>query len=127
MSSMDNTFPDCEKLYRAVFPESYKEMFWKKSGKVSSAAFTDRAGLSVDRGNFRDDKIVIEDMRKFFQGCIISFTVGQCREADIVVKYKPTKRDRYHSEIHGSEDMPLLSKSQRKKLAEVAEMEYYEK
>ena len=124
---MDNTFSDSEKLYRAVFPESYMEMFWKRSGKGSSAAFSDKAGLSVDRGDFRDDKIVIEDMHRFFQGCIISFTVEQCREAKIVVKYKPSKRDKYHSEIHGSEDVPLLSKLQRKKLAEVVKMEYYEK
>lgn len=35
---MDNTFPNCEKLYRAVFPESYMQMFWRKDGTVSSAA-----------------------------------------------------------------------------------------
>lgn len=79
---MNNTFSDCEKLYRAVFPASYIQMFWKKDGTISSAAFSDREGLSVERGNFRDDKNVIEEMRKFFKGCIISLTVGQCKTVD---------------------------------------------
>ena len=89
---MDNTFPNCEKLYRAVFPESYMQMFWRKDGTVSSAAFTDKQGLSVERGDFREDENVIEEMRKFFHGCIISLTVEQCRDVDAVIKYKPSKR-----------------------------------
>lgn len=124
---MDNTFSNSEKLYRAVFPESYKQMFWKKDGTVSSAAFVDEEGLSVERGNFREDESVIEDMHKFFRGCIISLSVEQCREVDAIVKYKPSNRSQYHSEIHGSETVPLLSKSQRKKLATGAKIEYYEK
>ena len=72
---MDNTFPNCEKLYRAVFPESYMQMFWRKDGTVSSAAFTDKQGLSVERGDFREDENVIEEMRKFFHGC--GFLYGQ--------------------------------------------------
>lgn len=64
---MNNTFSDCEKLYRAVFPTSYIQMFWKKDGTISSAAFSDREGLSVERGNFRDDKDVIEEMQKFLK------------------------------------------------------------
>ena len=34
----DNIFFDCEKLYRAVFPQSRVQMFWKKDGTISSAA-----------------------------------------------------------------------------------------
>ena len=49
---------------------------------------------------------------------------GKCHKFG---KYKPTKRSKYHSEIHGSEENPLLSKSQRKKLATDAKIEYYEK
>lgn len=124
---MNNTFSDCEKLYRAVFPESYIQMFWRKDGTVSSAAFVDKEGLSVERGNFREDQRVIEEMQKFFKGCIISLTVEQCRKVDAIVKYKPTRRSKYHSEIHGSATVPLLSKSQRKKLADGAKIEYYEK
>ena len=42
------------------------QMFWRKDGTVSSAAFTDKQGLSVERGDFREDENVIEEMRKFF-------------------------------------------------------------
>lgn len=45
---MNNIFSDYEKLYRAVSPESYIQMFWRKDGTVSSATFTDREGLSVE-------------------------------------------------------------------------------
>lgn len=123
---MDSTFVDSEKLYRAVFPESYAKMFWKKDGSVSSAAFLDAEGLSVERGDSRSDAAVIEDMQKFFKGCIVSVTVEQCRSVDAALKYKPTKRSRYHTEIHGSETIALLSSSQRKRLASAAKIEYYE-
>lgn len=124
---MDNTFPDSEKLYRAVFPESYAKMYWRRDGSVSSAAFKDEEGLSVERGDFRSDETVIEDMKSFFRGCIVSITVGQCKNVEAVVKYKPTKRSIYHTEIHGSEEVALLNPGQRKKLASAAKMEYYEK
>ena len=123
---MDNTFTNPEKLYRAVFPESYKSMYWRRDGKVSSAAFFDPDGLSVERGDFRKDEDVVKEMKKFFKGCIVSVTVEQCNNVDAVVRYKPSTRSKYHSEIHGSEDNPVLSGSQRKKLANVANMEYYE-
>ena len=66
-------------------------------------------------------------MQKFFRGCIVSLTVEMCKNVNAVIKYKPTKRSIYHSEIHGNEDKPLLSSGQRKKLASVAKIEYYEK
>lgn len=126
MISMDYTFNDSEKLYRAVYPASYAAMFWTRDGRVSSAAFKDKAGLSVERGNFRSDESVIEEMQKFFRGCILSLTVEQCRNVDAVIKYKPTLRSEYHSEIHGSEENALLDPGQRKKLASSAKIEYYE-
>ena len=51
---MDNTFELNEKLYRAVYPPDVAEMFWRKDGTISSAAFADPRGLSVNRGNNRD-------------------------------------------------------------------------
>ena len=52
---MDNIFPKNEKLYRAVYPPEAAELFWKADGSISSAAFADPKGLSVDRGDFRVD------------------------------------------------------------------------
>ena len=123
---MDNVFLPSEKLYRAVYPPSNKQMFWKKDGSVSSAAFHDPDGLSVERGDYRSDESVIADMKKFFTGCIISVTAGQCKAVEATIKHKPTGRSAYHSEIHGNPKKALLSPSQRKQLAKGAKIEYYE-
>ena len=114
---MDKTFPSNEKLYRAVYPPEVMEMFWKRNGSLSSAAFADAKGLSVDRGDFRPDTEVVESMHRRFNGHIISFYVKNCIQIGAVVKYCPSKANPYHSEIHGSESTPLLSKSQRHFLA----------
>ena len=124
---MDNIFTDSEKLYRTVFPESYRKMYWRKDGTILSAAFMDSEGLSVERGDFRRDEDVIREMQEFFRGCIVSLTVEQCKNVDAVIRYMPTKRSKYYSEIHGNDEKKLLNPSQRKKLASVAKMEYYEK
>lgn len=121
---MDNEFTVDEKLYRAVYPPSYREMYWKKDGTLSSAAFKDQRGLSVERGHFRKDDDVIKEMQKFFTGCIVSFTVQNCEDVDAVVKYMPTARSKYHSEVHGSKEKILLSPSQCRRLAQVAKIEY---
>ena len=124
--SMNKDFPENEKLYRAVFPETQRPLFWKKNGKVSSAAFKDKNGLSVERGNFRSDENVIQDMKTYFSGSIISVTVEQCAEVNAVVKYLPSSRSKYHSEIHSSNEKILLTDRQAKHLANSAIIEYKE-
>lgn len=121
---MNDSFPEEEKLYRAVFPPSQLSMFWKKDGSLSSAIFADRNGLSVERGDDRNADIVINEMKKFFIGRIISVTVKNCNETNAVIKYLPTKRSKYHSEIHGSQTSKLLDKRQRRYLAQKAQIEY---
>ena len=71
------------------------------------------------------DNSFVEQMREFFKGCIISVTAGQCKEVSALVKYMPTNRSKYHSEIHGSDTQTVLSPAQRKRLATMAKMEYY--
>lgn len=93
---------------------------------MSSAAFKDKNGLSVERGNFRSDKDIIQDMKAYFSGSIISVTVEQCREVNAVVKYLPSSRSKYHSEIHSSNEKILLTDRQAKYLANVAIIEYKE-
>ena len=114
---MNNHFSENEKLYRAVYPPSMNNLFWKDEKHVSSAVFLDKKGLSVERGNFRSDKTVEKDMRKNFIGRIIVITVGLCQQINAKVLYKPTKRSIYHSEIHGSEKRILLSPMQRRFLS----------
>lgn len=126
MIFMDNTFEDNEKLYRAVYPPSHPGLFWKKDGTISSSAFADPKGLSVERGNYRKSEDVVKSMKKKFSGCIISLTVHNCREVEAILKYLPSRDNVYHSEIHGSESSILLSKSQRCHMARLANKEYME-
>ena len=117
---MADDFAENEKLYRAVYPLEVSDMFWKKDGTVSSAAFADPKGVSVDRGDGRDDVTVVKDMKKRFVGSIVRLYVKNCVEIGAKVKYVPSKNNPYHSEIHGSEKTVLLSKSQRRHLAKKA-------
>jgi hypothetical protein len=117
---MDNTFRIDEKLYRAIYPPEVVDMFWRKDGTISSAAFADPKGLSVDRGDYREDEVVVEDLKRRFVGRIISLYVKNCYDIGAVVRYLPSKNNMYHSEIHGSETVVLLSKPQRLYLARKA-------
>ena len=114
---MDSTFPDDELLYRAVYPPELNNMFWKDNGHVSSAAFLDKKGLSVERGNFRPNETVFSDMKKFFTGRIVSFSVKLCRDVEAFIVYKPTRRSVFHTEVHGSKKQTVLSPSQRRYLS----------
>ena len=114
---MTEQFDIYERLYRAVYPPEIMPLFWKENGEISSAAFKDKRGLSVERAGVRNEDEVIKDMQLFFSGTIISVLVGDCIECDAVLKYLPTRRSVYHSEIHGGEDRILLSQSQCKFLA----------
>ena len=123
---MDSKFEGAERLYRAVYPPSHPGMFWKKNGRISASAFADPKGLSVERGYYRAADEVVAKMKKSFSGCIVSVSVQDCTDTDAVVKYLPSASNAYHSEIHGSDKVALLNKSQRYHLAEVANEEYME-
>jgi hypothetical protein len=117
---MTEQFEIYEKLYRAVYPPDIMPMFWKENWEVSSAVFKDKNGLSVERAGCRNESEVISDIRSRFLGAIIWILVGDCMTCNAVVKYLPSKRSIYHSEIHGSEDIKLLSQSQCKYLAKAS-------
>lgn len=114
---MNKSFPENEQLYRAVYPPEINDMFWKDNEHVSSAAFLDKKGLSVERGNFRVDVEVLNDMKKSFIGRIVSITVRLCLDINAKVIYKPTRRSQYHSEIHGSDKYIVLTPMQRRYLS----------
>lgn len=112
MNSMNEKFRDDEKLYRAVF---LKDLYQKENGRISSAVFLDKKGqgLSVDRDGGRAEIEVIIDMKKRLHGNIISVKVMDCRNVKALVLYKPSRDNKFHSEIHGSLESPLLSPEQR--------------
>lgn len=114
---MNNTFPEKELLYRAVYPPEMNHILWKDNQHVSSAVFLDKKGLSVERGNFRSDEEVLKNMKKSFVGRFISITVELCLKINAKVIYKPTKRSIYHSEIHGDKNHIVLSPAQRRFLS----------
>ena len=117
---MTELFEAGEKLYRAVYPPNIMPLFWKENGELSSAVFKDKNGLSVERSGTRTEEIIISNMRLFFYGTIISVFVGDCILCGAFLKYLPTRRSRYHTEIHGSEEKIPLSQSQCKFLAKRA-------
>ncbi len=119
---MDDVFESDELLYRAVFPPEHAAMFWRRDGSVSSAAFADAKGLSVERGYHRDTGTVISSMLMRFTGIIVAVTAGDCIDVNAVLRYLPSNNNPYHSEIHGSATVPLLSKSQRLFLARRAKI-----
>ena len=109
-----------EKLLRAV---RMKPNLWK-DGRLSSAAFKDKRGVSVDRVGGRAESDAIEDIRKNLEGAIVAVTVEFCQnQAHACLKYKPTLNP-YHSEIHGSETSVPLSPAQAHQLAQAAQIIY---
>lgn len=116
---MDQNFPDEEKLYRAVQPA---HLLTKGNGKVSSAAFKDKRGMSVLRGDNRDDAAVDAELHNNLgdDKSTAVFRVCHCREVKAVPVYKPSRMSVYHSEVHGSVTELVLSPIQRKHLAEAS-------
>jgi hypothetical protein len=121
---MNAEFCDNELLFRAVWPPDVNDMYWKDNGKLSSAAFMDKNGVSVTRDGGRPLEKVVEYMKTTFSGYIVSLKVFQCYEVDSYVKYLPEPDNDYHSEIHGSKDKVILSKGQARRLAAFAKIEY---
>ena len=117
---MDNSFNDDEKLYRAVYDRNKKPSFWKRDGSLSSAALLTDDGLSVERGDYREDNTVLYDMAGRLKGLGVAFYVGDCRNTDAVVLYKPTRSSKYHSEVHESSNNEILSPEQRLYIASCA-------
>ena len=109
---MNDTFLPEEKLYRAIYPPEVAAMYWKRDGSLSHVAFADPRGLSVDRGDYRNDITVKNEMEIRLTGIIVKFYVRSCNEIGAYLRYLPSKNNRYHSEVHGSEDTVLLSRHQ---------------
>lgn len=119
---MDNIqFENDEKLYRAILP---LEPFVKKDGSISSAAFKDRNGLSVDRQMHRFNHEAVEFIKNMKSGSIVSITVGICRNENILCVYCPVEDNKYHSELHKDENKKALTSAQAKHLSQLCVIEY---
>ena len=110
-------FKHDEKLFRAVYPPEIADLFWRADGTVSSAAFADPKGLSVDRQGRRSAEEAVAYLQSRFQGRVLYVRVRNCMQAGAVVRHVPSHKNPWHSEIHGSDTSLLLSRSQRRYLS----------
>lgn len=114
---MDASFDEKEALLRAVWPPDRRPDFWV-NGRLSSAAFKDKRGLSVDRTADRTPEDTAAFMRaRGFQGPIVSLPVPLCRAAQACLVYRPSAENIYHSEVHGSGTEVMLDDVQALLLA----------
>ncbi len=123
---MNKTINDTEFLYRGIIEEWYD----KENNRISSAAFKDKKGVSVDRdGTNRKEKECIKTIlskerrpprKSFYMVC--KLLTKQVREKEAFVKYCPSKNNIYHSEIHNSENKIPLSSSKARVLSKIAQI-----
>lgn len=96
---------DREFLFRGVVKNNWDFV----NNRITSAAFKDNFGASVDRDGGRTDQHCIDKLlstKDFFAICKVTAQV--VRVNDAIVKYLPITGNIYHSEIHDSNEVPLL-------------------
>lgn len=112
---MDETFASDELLYRGL------PLIWlEDDDSVSSAAFKDSNGISVDRDGGRIEqecvKRMVDNLPKIAGvGKLACEEVEECGAFPV---YLPERNNVYHSEIHDSaEQVRIKSNSKARKLA----------
>lgn len=80
---MSNQANNAEHVYRAIHP--YRN-FIKADGSISSAAFKDPKGLSVEQGLGRTDKDIVAHIRQTkLQGKVAKIPIEVCNNANIKI------------------------------------------
>ena len=108
-----------ETLYRVV-KKSYPDAFIE--GQASPALFMDKRGLSVDRDGNRDEDYIIDKFKHRFKsdyGGAVSITAFDCRQAGTHPIPNPTNSNKYHAEIHESDNIVEISLLKAFKLAQL--------
>lgn len=125
-------FKDDERFFRRIPNQpTYIKINENGEKNISSAAFKDSAGCSVDRQAGRDTEVIQNNL--YIRFC--QTPAGICAVADVlfsdccgvnaVVKEKPTEDNPFHCEIHRSTTQIQLSSSQAKKLAKNANVKFF--
>lgn len=120
----DSIFLDRNILLRAIYPPSKKPDFWV-NGRLSSAAFKDKRGLSVTCTNGKNKEESIVFMKDNFQGRIFSVTLFDCKKVNAYLVFEPSYNNPYHSEIHSSKRVVELNDEQALLLARSAKLENF--
>lgn len=94
-----------EILYRNIKKDS---MNWDyEFDRPSFAAFINDSGLSVDILSDRNEEDLINSFKNRFyrdkEKVVAKITVEECLDICLYPVYKPSKKNKYHAEIHNSE------------------------
>jgi len=121
----EEVFQNGETLLRGVLD---REDFWNyDENRPSSAVFKDSKGISVNRtGKFKEYyNESLENLKntlgKKIQA-IAEISVEYCKNLNLFLKYSPTNENIFHSEIHRTENIALLTRSEATKLAEACKV-----
>jgi hypothetical protein len=123
--NFSNEFKNGETLLRGIH---IKPDFWNsEKNRPSSAAFKDSRGLSVNRTgeNKKYYKESLECLKNNLGERLkaaAEINADFCLDLGLFLKYCPMSDNIYHSEIHKSENEPLLTKSTAKKLSEACKL-----
>ena len=119
---MDEKFASNECLYRGLHP-----LWIEDDNTVSSAAFKDSGGVSVDRDGGRSEQECIDRMLKALPQIagVCRLTCDDVEACGAITLYRPVPDNIYHSEIHDSaEQVQIKSKSKAKKLSNKSQIVY---
>ena len=112
---------DDEFLYRGVTTFNWDE----ENNRPSSATFKDSLGASVDRDYNRDKDSCVNSLlsvKNFKAVCRVK--AKDVRDSDALALYKPSIRNKYHSEIHDSAERIELSSKKAKRIRDQSEIVY---
>ena len=112
---MDERFALNECLYRGLHP-----MWIEDDNTVSSAAFKDSGGVSVDRDGGRCQQECVDRLLEAIPQLagVCKLSVGDVEACDAITVYRPLSDNEYHSEIHDFVgQVQIKSKSKAKKLS----------
>lgn len=113
-------FDDKERFYRKIPPNPN---MIKQNGTITSAAFKDSKGCSVDRKSDRSENVVYRSFIKRFSNKtsgikgIADVSYANCLEAETTVLRLREDDNDYHCEIHKNEDEVVLTSGQARRLA----------
>lgn len=112
---------DEEFLYRGVSDHQWDF----QNNRITSAAYKDSLGVSVDRSGSRDEGACISRLLQLKPFMAVGqLLVKFVREKELLVKYTPTEDNEYHSEIHQTEETVGLTTGQARSLSKQATVVY---
>lgn len=117
---MDEHFASNENLYRGLHP-----LWIEDDNTVSSAAFKDSGGVSVDRDGGRNHRECVDRLLEALPRLagVCKLTVCDVEACDAIAVYRPMSDNEYHSEIHDSVgQVQIKSKSKAKKLSDKSQI-----